>query len=459
VTFTLAEIAAAVRGEVVRGAPDLRVAGVSTDSRTALPGDLFVALRGPRFDGHAFLAAAAERGAAAALVARDALPVAAELPLVAAEDTLRALGDLAARHRRRCRAEVVGVTGSAGKTTTKEMAAAILSRRGPTLRTRGNLNNLIGLPLTVFGLGPEHRYAVLEMGMSRLGEIARLAEIARPNVGVVTNVAAAHTAGVGGIEGVARAKGELFAALGEADVAAVNLDDPRIAALRPGLRSRVVTFGRQPAADVRLLGEPAVSFAGTRARVRVGGAEVEIALPQIGVHQVENALAAMAVSHALGIPAEEMPPGLAATEAVAGRMTVRQARGVTLLDDTYNANPRSVAMALETLAALAGGGRAVAVLGDMLELGEESAAEHREVGRLAARRCAALFAFGPEAAQAAAGAREAGLAEVFHSADAEEMAQALRASVRAGDVVLVKGSRGMRMERIVEALGGAAEVH
>jgi UDP-N-acetylmuramoyl-tripeptide--D-alanyl-D-alanine ligase len=457
--FTLGDIASAVQGELVRGAADRIVSGVSTDSRTLAAGELFVALRGPTFDGHAFLDAAAARGAAAALVARDALPLSGSLPLVVTTDTLRALGDLAAWHRRRFSLGVLAVTGSVGKTTTKEMAASILGAIGPTLATRGNLNNLIGLPLTLFRLSAEHRHAVLEMGMSAFGEIARLAEIARPRVGVITAVALAHTLGVGGLDGVARAKGELFAALRGGDFAAVNLDDPRIAALRTGLRAQVVTFGRAAGADVRLVSEPVVGPGGTRASVEIAGVRAEVGVPHVGAHQIENALAAIAATLPFGVPVAAMLRGLAATPQVAGRMTLRQAGAVTLLDDTYNANPRSTLKALETVAAMARGGRAVAVLGDMLELGVLARESHGEVGRAAAGLVAALYAFGPESAETARAAREAGLASVFATTDAEELAAALRRDVRSGDVVLVKGSRGMRMERFVAALGGEEASH
>jgi UDP-N-acetylmuramoyl-tripeptide--D-alanyl-D-alanine ligase len=457
--FTLGDIARAVGGEIVRGASQLQVVGVSTDSRTIQMGELFVALRGPTFDGHQFLEAALARGAAAALVARDAPPPAGEIPFVAAADTLRALGDLAAWHRRRYPIPLVAVTGSAGKTSTKEMVAAILAAHGPTLSTRGNLNNLVGLPLTLFGLDATHRFAVLEMGMSAQGEIARLAEIARPSVGVVTNVGLAHTEHLGGLEGVARAKGELFAALGEGDHAALNLDDPRLSALRPAIRARLVTFGRSPKAEVRLVSDPEISLAGTRARISVRGEALEIEVPQIGAHQAENALAAIAATLPLGFAPAEMAAALRVSSAVPGRMTVREAPELTLLDDTYNANPSSMAMALYTLAALAGSRRPVAVLGDMLELGEHGPAAHREVGRLAAREARALFAFGTLAAEMAQAARDAGLAEVTHATDLGELTAALLNGLRRGDLVLVKGSRGMRMERVVRALGAGTEGH
>jgi UDP-N-acetylmuramoyl-tripeptide--D-alanyl-D-alanine ligase len=448
---TLGEAAAAMKGDLSGGPPELEVRGVSTDSRTTSPGNLFVALRGPNFDGHDFAGAAQERGAVAAVVHRA---VEARMPVVRAPETLRALGDLAAWHRRRSAAKVVAVTGSAGKTTTKEMIAAVLARLGPTLATQGNLNNLVGVPHTLFGLSPEHRYAVVEMGMSAQGEIARLAEIARPDVGVITNVGLAHGETAGGLEGVARAKGELFAALGPDDHAAVNLDDPRIAALRPTLRARAITYGRAEGAEVRLMGDPEVTFQGTRARVRVRGAVVDLSLPQIGVHQAENALAAMAATLPLGATPMDMAEGLRQSGPVAGRMTVRHGARLTVLDDTYNANPRSVAVALETLARLSRGRRAVAVLGDMLELGEDSVEAHRGVGREAARAVAALFAFGPRARDIARSAREAGLSEVWESEDAAEMSRLLGEHLRDGDVVLFKGSRGMRMERLVGTATG-----
>ena len=459
--LTLASIARDVGGMLWRGQADALVRGVSTDSRNIPAGALFVALRGPNFDGHDFLRAAAEAGAAAALVANDAPELAGTLPIIVApHDTLRALGDLAHAWRMRHRdVRVVAITGSAGKTTTKEMVASVLADGGPTLATVGNLNNLIGVPQTLFRLTVEHRYAVIEMGMNAFGEIGRMAAITRPHVGLITLVAAAHTEGVGGIEGVARAKGELWDALSAVDTAVVNVDDEHLVARAADFRGHRVTFGRAQHADVHLLGEPVLTLEGTRVEVSVRGHAATVTLPQVGVHQAMNAAAAMACTLALGTPLETMVHGLARAGSVAGRMSVRRSseRGLTVLDDTYNANPRSVAMALETVASLAAqaGARAIAVLGDMRELGMESAAQHLALGHAAAGRVAALYTLGTESAHTAAAARAAGLSAVVHELDFEALCAKVLHDVRPGDLVLVKGSRGMRMERFVAALLGA----
>jgi UDP-N-acetylmuramoyl-tripeptide--D-alanyl-D-alanine ligase len=446
-----------IGGRVERGDPATIVTGVSTDSRTLADGELFVALRGPTFDGHAFVAAAASRGAAAALIAHDATPPDGTLPILRApSDTVRALGELAHAHRKRMNARVVAITGSAGKTTTKEMIASILSLEGKTLATRGNLNNWIGVPLTVFGLEASHRFAVIEMGMSTFGEIARLAEITSPDVGLITLVAAAHTAELGGIDGVLRAKAELFDALGHEATAVVNLDDPRIASLQSSLRSRVLTFGSAPECDVRIAGTPTLSLSGTSVEIFVQGELVRATVPLLGAHQARNMAAAIATALALEVAPDRMLSGLASTPTVAGRMYLRHARGLTILDDTYNANPESMAAALETLSALASqtGSRAIAILADMRELGAESQRHHLGIGRLAAARALALYTLGAESRAIARGAREAGLTHVVDEVDIEPLREVLRRDLRPGDLVLVKGSRGMRMERIVAALTG-----
>ena len=459
ITLSLAQVAVDIGGRVVRGAGHAQVRGVSTDTRTLAAGQLFVALSGPNFDGRTFIAMAEERGAAAALVSANTPHPDGALPLVEAPgDTLAALGVLANAHRERCDARVIGLTGSAGKTTTKEMIAAILAEVGPTLATVGNLNNLIGVPLTLFGLGPEHRFAVVEMGMNRFGEIDTMTRMVRPHVGLITLVAAAHTEGVGGIAGVAQAKGELFDALPEGAVAIVNADDPYIAARVSRLRVPHLTFGRREGVDVRLVRADPTTLEGTRARIAVRGEEVEVMLPQVGVHQAQNATAAMASALALDIPIASMVRGLAKSACASGRMNVRRGHGFTVLDDTYNANPQSVLAALDTVMTLAApsGARPVAILGDMRELGTESRERHEEVGRAAVTRVSALFAFGPESEALARAARDAGLAAVFHDVDFDALCNVVRQHVTTRDLVLVKGSRGMRTERFVAALLGAA---
>ncbi|HSD19567.1 MAG TPA: UDP-N-acetylmuramoyl-tripeptide--D-alanyl-D-alanine ligase [Anaeromyxobacter sp.] len=457
--FSPDELAAATGGRWI-GAPPAEVAGVSTDTRTLAPGALFVALSGERFDGHAYVAEAAAKGAAAAVVAEDRAPEPAPLPLLAVPDTLAALGAIARHHRRRFHVPVVGVTGSNGKTTTREMIAAILATRGPALKTEGNLNNEVGVPLTLLGLGPEHRSAVVEMGMSHPGEIARLAAIAEPYVGVVTLAAPAHLEGLGTVEAVADAKAELYQGLPETGILVANADDPRMLKRAQAQASgrRMLTFaaaaGRR--GDVVVLEITSQGDDGLRFILGVGNREVAVHIPAlVGAHNAANAAAAAAAAVALGCSDREIAQGLAAVRPVGRRLRLdRLASGLRLVDDCYNANPVSMSAALRTLVDLARpAARPVAVLGDMLELGAFELEAHRSLGAEAARAGVALLAaFGPRSGATAEAARAAGL-ETFHTDDMDALVRWARAALAPGsDVLLVKGSRGMKLERLVEAL-------
>ncbi len=447
----LEKIVRATNGALTPSGARGLVTGISTDSRTIRPGDLFVPLRGPNFDAHEFLVLAARQGAAACL--SEDVVAGFPVPIIRVADTLRALGDIASLFRREFAGPVAAVTGSSGKTTCKEMLAAIMAETGPGLKTEGNFNNLVGLPLTLFRLAPEHRWMVLEMGMSARGEIARLAEIAAPQVGIITNVGEAHLETLHGLEGVARAKGELFAAMPVGGTAVVNADDARVAALPVANGARRLTFGLSPGADVRA-DQVRVTSEGVSFLMQLPKESVPVTLGVIGRHQVANALAAAAAATALDVPAEAIVRGLAAFRNAKGRMTlIPLAGGITLIDDTYNANPLSVRAALLALDEL-GGQKRIAVLGDMLELGPEAAALHREVGREAARRVDHLFLLGEMAAETAAGAREGGLSaeRVRIASSHAEAADWVRKLMRTGDRVLVKGSRGMKMENVCAAL-------
>ena len=443
---SLTDLARLLSATLVGADPGFR--GVATDTRSLEAGQLFVALRGPRFDGHDFLDDAARRGAAGAIVDR---PVRSSLATLRVGDTLRALGAVAAWWRERFRVPVMALTGSFGKTTTKEMLAAIASTRGEVLATRGNLNNEIGLPLTLFRFGPGHTSAVLELGANHRGEIARMTAIARPDVGLVTCAGPAHLEGFGGLEGVARGKGEIFQGLGEDGVAVINADDPFAPLWREfaGTR-RVVTFGSGAgcdftAAEVREEfppGKPGLAFElagpGWRRAVR-------LALP--GRHNVTNALAAAATAWAAGFGEDEIVRGLSASRGVAGRLTLRPgAAGSTVIDDSYNANPGSVRAAIDFATSLPG--EAWVVLGDMGELGAEARAMHAEVGRYARERGVTRFyGLGPLAALAA----EAwGAGRAFGDVDA--LVEEIRPGLGEGINVLVKGSRSMRMERVAGRL-------
>ncbi len=443
----LAEAAALLDAECRGSEAELR--GVSTDTRALQPGALFVALRGPNFDGHAFVDAARQAGAAAAMVEHF---VPGGLPQLRVPDTGRALGALAAHWRGRFQIPVVGVTGSNGKTTVKEMLAAILARRGAVLATRGNLNNDIGVPLTLFGLDARHRGAVIEMGANHAGEIARLARLARPSVGVVTNAGAAHLEGFGSVQGVARAKGELFEALPADAVAVVNADDAHAALwLQLAAGRTVLRFGLEAVAEVHAQWQAQADGTAMHLSAPQGETRLRLALP--GRHNVMNALAAAAAALAAGATLDDVRAGLDGFTGVAGRLQLRTGRGgMRLLDDSYNANPDSLAAGLEVLAGLPG--RRWLVLGDMGELGPGAHALHVRAGALA-RACDVerLFACGPLAAAAAEGFGAGALA--FDSQEA--LIAALQESVSDQVVALVKGSRRMHMERVVAALSEMPE--
>ncbi len=453
--WSVAEIVAATGADVRQRGAASAFAAISTDTRTLAQGALFVALRGERHDAHAYLADAAAAGATGVLVDRDA-PVPDGVTVLAVPDTLRGLQDLAASLRQRLAPRVVAITGSNGKTTTKEMLAAILaaaSAPDAVLKTAGNLNNLIGVPLTLLRLSGRERHAVIEMGMNALGEIARLTEVADPDVGVITNVAPAHLAGVGTLDGVARAKGELYARMRTTATAVANAGDERVSALAARFPGRVVRFGdgaEVAASAVRCDAAGAATF-----ELAVAGRSTPVRLAIPGRHNVANALAAAAAAHALGIDVAAMRRGLERVAPVGNRMRrITLPNGVTIVNDSYNANPASVAAGLQTLHDAAAA-RRIAVLGDMLELGAASAELHREVGRLAAELgIDALYLLGDYATETAAGARTQMPADAVHvAASHAAIAAQLGGAVQPGDWVLVKGSRGQRMEEVVRLLG------
>ena len=443
----LSKAAAAMRGRLEGG--DGEFAGVSTDTRSVTEGQLFVALRGPNFDGAEFLDVARERGAAGAVVERS---TGIGIPQIVVDDTRLALGRLAAAWRAEQPATVVGITGSNGKTTLKELVAACLARVGPTLATRGNFNNDIGLPLMLLELAPEHRFAVIEMGANHTGEIAYLAGLAEPAVVAITNAGTAHLEGFGSVEAIARGKGEIIEGRRRPDVAVLNADDDYYAYWRTlAADTRVLSFGLSERADV--WGDKiAAAKGGTRFRLHLPVETVRVMLPLVGRHNVRNACAAAAIAHALGVPAADIVAGLECAAPVAGRLQPRAGRkGAALYDDSYNANPGSVLAAGEFLATL--DGRRWLVLGDMFELGADAAALHADTGRgLRATGIDRLLTLGELAAHAAEAFGTGG--EAFGTVDAliDAVGRDLAPDVR----VLVKGSRGMRMERVVEALAAPA---
>jgi UDP-N-acetylmuramoyl-tripeptide--D-alanyl-D-alanine ligase len=427
---------------------DVKFSGVTTDSRAVAAGDLFVALKGERFDGHNYVKQAIEQGAAAALVERRD-PAWGDFPLLVVKDARLALGELAAHWRSRFAIPVVALTGSSGKTTVKEMIAAILREQAgdqAVLATKGNLNNDIGMPLTLLGLRDTHRYAVIEMGMNHPGEIAYLSRIARPDVALIINAQAAHLAGLGTVEAVARAKGEIFQGLAANGTAVINGDDPH-AALWQELAGahRVIRFGLEQPAEV------SASF-----KLQPFGSEIEmvtpagkfaVALPVPGEHNVRNALAAAAVAQSLGVGNATVAAGLAKVASVKGRLLKNPClHGATLIDDTYNANPGSVRAAIAVLAGMPG--KKVMVLGDMGELGENARAMHGEIGAAAkAAGIDLLFTLGDLSASAALAFGAGGR----HFEYIEDLLHDIENLLAPEVTVLVKGSRFMQMERVVKS--------
>jgi UDP-N-acetylmuramoyl-tripeptide--D-alanyl-D-alanine ligase len=446
---TLGEFARLAGGRLA-GA-DRGYTNVVSDTRALQAGELFIALRGPKFDGNEFVAAAAAAGAAGAVVEREQRIALAQIVV---GDTQAALEGAARAWRAQFRGAVVGVAGSNGKTTAKEMTATILGEAGPCLATRGNLNNHIGVPLTLLRLTGAERFAVVEMGANRAGEVAHLVDIARPTVGLITNAGAEHLEGFGSLEGVARAEGEMVAGLEPSGTAVINADDTYAALWRASTSARVVTFGTREPADFSA-SEVAASVGAQgfttsfRLTAPLGSAEIRMNLG--GAHNVANALAAAAAAAAAGAALEHVVRGLARVRAVSGRLQFRRATGGGwLIDDSYNANPSSVRAAIEVLATLPG--RRWLVLGDMAELGDYALAEHEGLGEFArAHGIERLYTTGPLAARAAAAFGAGG--ESF--ADVTALTAALRAalgSARDDARVLVKGSRFNRLERVVEAL-------
>jgi len=444
IALTTKQIAALTDARL-RGA-DVAVRGVFTDTRKPLPGALFVALTGETFDAHTFLDVAKQGGAAAALVAREC---AVDLPQLIVPDTEIALGRLAGAFRAQSAARVVGITGSNGKTTVKTLLAAILALHGRTHVNAGNLNNEIGLPLSLLAMPEDTQYAVLEMGAGKPGDIAYLAAIARPEIGLVNNIAPAHLERMGSLAGIAETKGAIYTALPPHGVAVINADDafaPLFGKLA-GAR-RVLRFGLEHEADVR--GEIVELGAKSRFDLIADGTRTPVELPLAGRHNVQNALAAAALARALDVPLATIRHGLETAAPVSGRL-IRHAmpQGWTLIDDSYNANPGSTAAAIATLASEPG--EAWLVLGDMRELGADAPKLHADTGALARERgIVRLFTVG-ELAHAASRAFGPG---ATHFADQAALASALAAAVKPGVRVLVKGSRGSAMERVVRALLG-----
>lgn len=423
---------------------DVTFTAVGSDSRGLGGGELFVALKGPNFDGHDFIGAAEAAGAVAAMLSRS---VETALPYVEVADTRMGLGRLAADWRSQFAIPLVAVTGSNGKTTVKEMIAAILNEMGPGLVTEGNLNNDIGVPLTLLRMRARDRYAVIEMGMNHAGEIDYLSRLAYPTVALITNAAEAHIEGLGSVTAVARAKGEIFSGLASDGVAVLNADDAHIALWREmAAPRRSISFGLTRKADVR--GEYAGNPEGSQIFIKTPEGGIDMKLPLLGRHNVMNALAATTAAMQVGASRKNVKTGMEKLRAMAGRLEIRKGfHGARVLDDTYNANPASVAAGLDVLRAYPG--ETVLVLGDMAELGKAAPAIHRRVGELAKRLgINRLFALGKLGDAAAEGFGSGG----EHHAEYRMLTGALRGCMHAEMTILVKGSRAAHMERIIAGI-------
>ena len=454
------EIVTATGGTLIRGNPDAMFEGLSTDSRDVGENNLFIPLLGERFDGHNFIPDAVKKGAAGLLVQRGASEIPEDvldnICVILVDDTLRALGDIANLWRNKFTIPVVAVTGSSGKTTTKEMIATVARLSGTVLKSRGNYNNLVGLPLSLLELNGGHEMAVVEMGTNRRGEIARLAAIANPDIGVITNVGPAHLEGFGSLNVVMEEKGDLFFNMRDDGIAIINRDDEFSRILADRWSGRNISFGIDENAFVRaesifMRNEGGVSFT-----LKMGGTGKGIDMTVVGRHNIYNALACAAACRAMDIEYDLICEGLSAFRQIQGRMDVHRLKmGGTVIDDTYNANPTSTMEALKTLNDLKGKNESIVVLGDMLELGAEAERLHEEVGRaMAETGVGSIFLRGDFSGSMARGAIEEGFSEdhIYFVDTPDMMMEVLQSLLRGGDWILIKGSRNMKMEEFLNAI-------
>ncbi len=451
--MNIGELVVATHGRLVQGNPEWAIAHASVDSRKVQPGDLFVAVRGEHTDGHFYVERALAAGAEAVLMEQP-LNLPPSVPAVLVDDVRRALLAAARRMADAYEGLVGAVTGSVGKTTTKELWAAAMAPLGPVFRNPGNFNSDIGMPLALFGLSGWHRGAVFELGMRGRGEIARLAAILRPRIGIVTVIGHAHLEILGSVEAIARAKSELLSALPQDGTAVLNADDPWLDFLRLSAPHRVLLVGRSRAADLRILGSESLGVEGSLLHLSYGSENVTCRLQLVGEGAAFDAALAMGGALAAGVDLAAAAEALSRAEPPHGRLRVLAARGMTAIDDTYNASPQSLEVALQLLKELPCTGRRIAVLGDMRELGAEEAALHRDMGRAAARSADVVLAVGEYASLVAESARAEG-AEAVALTEVGAVVPWLRRSCREGDVVLFKASRAIGLER---ALSGWLEV-
>lgn len=444
------EIAAALQGRLVNSTVDLEITGVSIDSRSIKPGDMFIALRGESFDGHDFVGSAAEKGAALVITEKE---LEQPVPYILVRDSLKALQDIARHYRKKFNIPFVAITGSSGKTTTKDMIASVLSQKYEVLKTEGNLNNAIGLPLMLLRLERRHEIAVLEMGMSSQGEIELLSDIVRQDVAVITNVGIAHIEYLGSRENILKAKLEIFSYFSEGNIAVINGDNDMLTGLQSD-RYRIISYGLEPENDIQAIHINEKGESGTDFTVALDGSSEVFKLPLPGIHNVYNALSAITVARLFDIEAESIRKGLAGFKPSKNRMDIiTTADGLKIINDVYNANPESMRAAINVLKGCTAEGRRIFVSGDMLELGDISDKEHFEIGAYAASNGIDIIAsIGNYSGAVVQGAEASGVdkKDLFSFPDKETAAPRLKKMLRPGDVLLVKGSRGMKLEYIVD---------
>lgn len=432
-------------GGIAQGEAD--ITGVSIDSRSCKPGDLFVALSGENTDGHKYIGSAASNGAAAALVQH---PVISDIPTVVVEDCQKALGAMAAQYRMSLPMKVVAITGSVGKTTTKEMTHLVLSRKYMTAKTQKNHNNELGLPLTLASINRDTQVAVLELGMNHFGEMSRLTAIAQPDTAVIVNIGTMHIENLGSREGILRAKLEILEGLKPGGKAIFNGDEPLLWELRDSLPCEVIWFGTEnPRCQIKAE-NVSLTQEGSSFDAIIHGEKLHVMLPVEGKHNVVDALAALAVGSEYGVEPEAMADALSDFQNTGMRQKTYDRAGFTVIEDCYNAGPESTKASLEVLAARSCSGKKIAVLGSMLELGEHSKSAHETIGRLAAEKADVLLAYGQDMQWAMEAAIAAG-GEAYGFLDRQEAAKKLEKLANKGDVILFKGSRGMAVEKIMEA--------
>ncbi|AEY65710.1 UDP-N-acetylmuramoyl-tripeptide--D-alanyl-D-alanine ligase [Clostridium sp. BNL1100] len=454
ITFDCVELAEAVAGKLLWGEPDRTFYGVTTDSRKVTKDSLFIPLIGEKFDGHDYIEQCFKAGASVCLTSKQILPVAG-CSAVLVDDTAKALRDLATWHRRKFDIPVVGITGSVGKTSTKDMVSCVLSQKYCVLKTQGNFNNEIGLPLTVLNIDNSHETAVIEMGMSGFGEISRLTAIAIPRIVIITNIGVSHIEKLGSQEGILKAKLEILEGLNKDGLVVLNGDDPLLKPLKGKLPFRTVFYGMNSGSDYTALNYQTMGEQGTSFEITVNGYEYNVEIPVPGIHNVYNALAAIAVGIEMKIPMEIILDGIKQFSPGNMRQSIINHNGIKIINDAYNASPQSMQAAINVLEEISSGSRSIAVLGDMFEMGDMSRDLHYSVGDfIKNKKINYLVTVGQDSGMISQAVADSGNSEIKlrHFENNEEALKYILGIVMPGDYILIKGSRGMKMEEIADGI-------